>query len=45
MNSENFIENPEELNFKSHLLSLTVGLYKITDIIKLPYFYCFLPNS
>lgn len=31
MNSENFIENPEELNFKSHLLSLTVGLYKIIN--------------
>lgn len=38
MNSENFIENPEELNFKSHLL---VGLYKITDIIKLPLFLLF----
>lgn len=41
MNSENFIENFEEFNFKSYLLLLIVGLYKIIDIIKLFLFLLF----
>lgn len=38
MDSKNFKDYHEELHFKSHLLSLTVSLYKIADIINLPLF-------